>query len=282
MFKVQCLTSLFRQTNAGRSNPKLRLVLTTVILSLPVLIVDIIPWSPSTFVKLALSRLAKHTPGTKGYLKAQLALQAEELHSANTIINEQTSQLARLAEFCDGQSTRHTTALQQNAKEHQASLQHREKHITSLARQNTQLKQENTALLCSISKGNNAMGPVNAETYYVDEFDSLNHLIQSSVARMFKKSCNVELSSDASSKVRTLLASFNPCGTRTLEMLESYDQDIAALHESAVPRMALVRHLIALVLWDKILRQFAFGLDPATNKNLRAIERELISGDLPW
>lgn len=92
----------------------------------------------------------------------------------------------------------------------------------------------------------------------------------------------MELSSDASSKVITLLASFNPCGTRTLEMLGSYDQNIAALHESAVPRMALVRHLIALVLWDKILRRFAFGLDAATNKNLRAIERELIAGNLQY
>jgi hypothetical protein len=244
-----------------------------------VLIADM---TSSTFFELLLSPITKYAPGTKSYLKAQLALRTEELRSANTLINEQNFQLARLCEYCDDLSTRHTTALQQNAKEHQASLQHREKHITSLAHQMAQLKQENTALLCSISKGNNAMGPVNAETYYVDVFDSLNHLIQSSVARMFKRSCNVELSSDASSKVITLLASFNPCGTRTLEMLGSYDQNIAALHESAVPRMALVRHLIALVLWDKILRRFAFGLDAATNKNLRAIERELIAGNLQY
>ena len=180
--------------------------------------------------------------------------------------------------YCDYLETQYQEAMQQLKTQHQSSLQHREEHIASLADQLARLKQENSALLSSISKANSAQGPVNLETHYVDQFDSLNHLIQSSVAGMFKWSCKEELSSDAISQVCTLLDSIDPYGKRTLDMLKTYELGIATLHTNAAQRIALVRHLIALLLWDKILRRFAFGLDEDVDNNLCAMEHELISG----
>jgi len=181
--------------------------------------------------------------------------------------------------YCVDLETNCQATLQQLRAQHQSSLRHREEHIASLADQLARLKQENSALLASISKANRLQGPINIETYYVDQFDSLNHLIQSSVAGMFKWSCSAELSDDAISKVIKFLDSIEPCGKHTLDMLKTHNVGIATLHENAARRIALVRHLIALLLWDRVLRRFAFGLDVDVDKNLCAIEYELISGN---
>ena len=253
-------SSLRRRTK--RANRKL--ALTQVISDLLLLIADNQP----TLFGLALSQISRFTRHTKAHLKEHLRIREEELRKANALISERNHMIKQWSDYCEERAT-----------QHQSSIQHREEHITTLGHQVTKLKQENAALLSSISKSHSTMGPVNAEAYYVDEFDSLNHLIQSSVAGMFKRSSNVELSSDAISKIRTLLASISPYGTRTLEILDSHHMEIATFHKSALLRMALVRHLIALVLWDKVLHLFAFGLDVAADKNLREIENQLLSGN---
>ena len=162
--------------------------------------------------------------------------------------------------------------------QHKAALQKREDHIAVLAKDLAHLKQENSALLSSISKANSAQGPVKDDGYYVDQFEYLNHLIQSSIAGMFKWKSDADLSNNAVSKVVSLLDSIDPHGKCTLKMLRNYKPGVVTLHKDAVLRMALLRHLIALVLWDKIFRVFAFGLDGNVDQNLRTIERALFSG----
>jgi len=159
-----------------------------------------------------LSQIARFTPGTRNNIKAQLALRDDELRTAKVRLNEQQVKLDQWMSYCVDLETQYQAALQQLKTQHKSSLQHREEHIASLADQLARLKQENSALLSSISKANRAQGPVNPETYYVDQFDSLNHLIQSSVAGMYKWSCNTEISSDAISQVHNLLDSIDPCG----------------------------------------------------------------------
>lgn len=225
-----------------------------------------------------MSLAAQLTPGTKTYCKAKAAIREAELRESITLVNEQRAELNSWRHHCEAIEKIYKEELTSRETRHQTSIQRREDLIKSLADQLARLKQENSALLSSISKANSAQGPVNQETYYVDEFDSLNHLIQSSVAKMFKWSCETELPSYAIDKVHKFLECIEPHGNNTLKMLTAYNLEISILHKNAAQRIALVRHLIAVLLWDKVLRHFAFGLDGEIDKNLRAVEQQLISG----
>lgn len=150
--------------------------------------------------------------------------------------------------------------------------------IASKSEQNELLKQDNATLRAVIANSKSSAAPCHEESYYVEHLDGLNHLIQSSVAKAFKQSCNQNLSEEAGNTVLDIISSIDPWGKQTVETLSRVT--IWTLHKDARKRIALVRHIIALFLWDSVFDPFAFGLEKNISENLRAVEDNLSSGSI--
>ena len=160
-------------------------------------------------------------------------------------------------------------------KEHSTALQAREELINSQALENTQLKETVSSFNTYIANLNRAQEAVYQDSTYVEQLDTLNHFTQSSVASMFKWSCEHELSKEAALKVRGFLKEMDPYGKATLDILTRYGLTISDLHKDSTTRIILIRHIIALFLWKNVFSPFAFGLNENLSHNVQTLENNI-------
>jgi len=160
------------------------------------------------------------------------------------------------------------------------ALQAREHLINSQALENTQLKETITSFNTYIANLNRAQEAVHQDSTYIEQLDTLNHFTQSSLASMFKWSCEHELSEEAAHNVCAFLNEIEPYGKSTLDILTRYGVTISDLHEDSTTRIILIRHIIALFLWKNVFRPFVFGLDENLSRNMRTLENNIfLSGN---
>lgn len=155
-------------------------------------------------------------------------------------------------------------------KEYEKLVLDYQKKIILKEDENKMLKQDNSSLLMYIEKLNVGKEPVKQDSYYIEGFDSLNHLISSSVAKAFKSKPTRDLSLESANHIHNVLTRL---AGRTPGPMGG--QSISKIFKDSPKRTALVRHIIARVLWRYIFSPLAFGLQDNVETNLSAVVKYL-------
>jgi hypothetical protein len=195
-----------------------------------------------------------------------LSVADEKLSAANTKIQDLCQQIKQLQ--------RHNFS-QQKHFEQSSSNYMSEKEAEILF-----LKEDNSNLRGMIDEMKSANAVVHEDAHYIKLLESLNGTILSSVAKAFKSSCQQDLSEEAGNKILDTLSRIDPWGKQTVEALSLSKVTIWAFHKDAKKRMVLVRHIIALFLWESVFDPFAFGLEKTVSHNLRTIEKDILSSGI--
>ena len=102
--------------------------------------------------------------------------------------------------------------------------------------------------------------------YYVREFEKLNEAMKSWVASAFKaKQMERQLSNEEESQIKEALKAYHP-GRSFLSMLQLTRSSVRAVSQRPRTRMAFVRFIISLHMFQHIFRPFCFGVSDETRR----------------
>ena len=122
----------------------------------------------------------------------------------------------------------------------------------------TRVKEDNQSLRRYIDRMSNAQEPIRGEEKYTQRFEDLNNKITLWVLKQSKLNADVTLhDGNLRSSVLTKLESFGVCGRHAATSIRS---SLAQLYASKKTRASLIRHILALFLFDRVFYPFAFAL----------------------
>ena len=133
------------------------------------------------------------------------------------------------------------------------------------------LDKDNDLLRSQIATMGTAQEPVHEEDFYILKFNQINHDIESWTA---KESRNKPAPFTAET-METLISEVNLLGTLTPPSVETLKVELLHFHEDRRLRIALIRHIIAAVLFNTVLDRFAFGLNRESSEYFKFIESQL-------
>ena len=120
--------------------------------------------------------------------------------------------------------------------------------------------------------------PNHLDDYYIQQFDDLDHTIQSWAHKHSKQNSNVTLTSAEQIKILEQIAVFGPMGKKSAELLRP---QFLTLYTKLKTCRTLVRHIFAVFLFDQIFDPFALGLDNQVSNHLVFIEDNLFNQGNP-
>ena len=118
----------------------------------------------------------------------------------------------------------------------------------------------------------NAQEPLREEKYYILEFTQLGMDIESWAAKETRTMPSQPLSVTDSTRLVSELRAYGEHGKRAAEWFEHRNKKVFQERRN---RIALIRHFVAIVLYDQVFDQFAFGFERAYSQYLRNIENQL-------
>jgi hypothetical protein len=219
-------------------------------------------------------------PGTqnRGYIIShedyeQLRQRASDGEQYRLNVEDKERELGRLQEVMKDVETRHAAVVQ--------SFRER---LDKMESRNLGFENDNISLRTYIANLKIADAQTKDDAYYIDNLQGLNRMIESSVASVFIDNPSPrKLSNEAGLEILGVLSEFVPSGEFTARLLQDPTYDtIWTLHQDARKRVAFARHLIALFLWDRVFKPFAFGLPLEQSTILKEIEKYIVgNGALP-
>jgi hypothetical protein len=123
------------------------------------------------------------------------------------------------------------------------------------------LEKDNEELRGYIAEMRSAQGPVHDDGYYVQTADRLNLQIQSWVARNSKTISDPYIPDNLAREVFKFVERLGENGKKSLQSLTSDHSSLQMLYKYSRSRIAVIRHIIALFLFQSIFHPFAVGLD---------------------
>jgi hypothetical protein len=134
------------------------------------------------------------------------------------------------------------------------------------------LKKDNTLLRAQIADMSGAQEPLREEKYYILEFSQIGMDIDSWAAKETRTMSKQPLSESDSLQ---LLSSLHTCGAHGTKAAEWFGGKDKRFFEERRNRIALIRHVTAIVLFDRVFDRFALALKPEFSEYLKSIEKEL-------
>ena len=140
------------------------------------------------------------------------------------------------------------------------------------------LRNDNQSLRMYIDSMRNAQEPIRGEEKYTQAFEDLNNKITSWILTQSKKNADVTLKdANIRTAIMTKIKSFGKYGVHTATQIEPTLQQLYASKKTRAP---LIRHILALFLFDRVFDPFAFALkypDPSHDASnyLKFIENDL-------
>ena len=130
---------------------------------------------------------------------------------------------------------------------------------------------DNNMLRSRIVEMSTAHGPVHEDGYYIQRLQQLNETMKSWVATAFKsKQIERDLSDkDELQLSMTLNASHH--GRSLLSMIRQARCSLTEIYLRPRIRMAFVRNLISMYMWEQIFRPFCFGLSAQERRILNNV-----------
>jgi hypothetical protein len=167
---------------------------------------------------------------------------------------------------------------------HAAAVQSFRERLDKVESRNLGFENDNISLRTYIANLKIADAQTKDDAYYIDNLQGLNRMTESSVASVFIDNPSPrKLSKEAGLEILGILSEFVPSGRFTARLLQEPTYDtIWTLHQDPRKRVAFARHLIALFLWDRVFKPFAFGLPLEQSTILKEIEKYIVrNGALP-
>jgi hypothetical protein len=134
------------------------------------------------------------------------------------------------------------------------------------------IQKDNENLREYITSMSKAQEPIRGEDFYVQSFEELRGHIQSWMAKNSKLNAKEILAEGVQTEVAAFLDKCGPHGIITSKKFGSQIRDLWTSRRTRVP---LLRHIVALFLFETVFDRFAFGHDRAASEYLKWIEGDL-------
>jgi predicted RNase H-like nuclease (RuvC/YqgF family) len=136
------------------------------------------------------------------------------------------------------------------------------------------LENDNERLRRVLAKMSKARQPLRNEEYYQRQFDFLNNEIEMWAVAQSKKSKPDEFTTDSKDYIISVLKDVgHSCGAESAEYLRTR---MLKLYKKRPIRIALIRHILGLYIFDKVLRKYAFGFDDVRSTYLNGLEDQFL------
>lgn len=136
------------------------------------------------------------------------------------------------------------------------------------------LENDNERLRGVLAKMSKARQPLRNEEYYQRQFDFLNNEIETWVVAQSKKSKPDEFTRDSKDYIISVLKDVgHSCGAESAEYLRTR---MLKLYKKRPTRIALIRHILGVYIFDKVLRKYAFGFDDVRSTYLNGLEDQFL------
>ena len=140
-----------------------------------------------------------------------------------------------------------------------------------LAKRCLDLDKDNDLLRSQIATMGSAQEPVHEEDFYILNFNQINHDIDSWTAKETRN----KPTPFTDETVETFITGIKVIGMLTPLSIETLKVELRHFHEDRRLRIALIRHVIAVVLFNTVLDRFAFGLNRESSDYFKFIESQL-------
>jgi hypothetical protein len=134
------------------------------------------------------------------------------------------------------------------------------------------IERDNENLRDFINSKSRPQEPNHAEDFYIQAFDDLKNGISDFVAKHSKLNSKETLSPAMQTKILAALAEFGNMGQSTSAFLKS---NLTSLYTNRQTRIPLLRHIVAIHLFDKIFVRFAYAVTTETSEYLKGLENQL-------
>jgi hypothetical protein len=134
------------------------------------------------------------------------------------------------------------------------------------------IQKDNESLREYITSMSKAQEPIRGEEFYVQLFEELRGHIQSWMAKNSKLNAKETLEETVPSEVSGFL---EKCGAHGVFTAQRFGGEIRELWTDRKTRVPLLRHVVALFLFETVFDRFAFGHDRAASEYLKWIEGDL-------
>jgi len=137
------------------------------------------------------------------------------------------------------------------------------------------LSTDNERLRTYIARRESDLKPLHSEDYYIQKFRELNAEIELWIAKYAKTTAKPLTDSEEKTLLKKL-SGLGASGEESSKVL-SIKNTFQTLYEDARSRIRLLRHIVALFLFEQILSPFAVGLSPEVSNALSSIEGTILS-----
>ena len=189
-----------------------------------------------------------------------------DLQNTNRLLQGDCNRLSEQLQTTENQFSSLQHRSTEEIRQLQASIQSEEQKSAAIQKNNSDLR----SLIGRMSK---VQEPLRGEDHYIKLFDDLKNDIDSWVAGHSKKNANASLRPQVPSTILVKLGALGEHGQHTTEFLRL--PHLLQLYSGKKTRIPLIRHVVALYLFDQIFEPFAFGLTRDSSKNMIDIEDQL-------
>jgi hypothetical protein len=152
----------------------------------------------------------------------------------------------------------------------QNQLQQVQHLLVSESNSRATLTKDNYLLRSQIAEMSSAQDPLRDEQFYILEFNQIRMDIESWAAKETRTMPKQFLSESESFQLISLLKTYGETGNNVAEWFRRKDR---RFFQERRTQIALIRHLIAVVLFDQVFNRFAFGFDRSHSKYFTDIEK---------
>jgi predicted nucleic acid-binding Zn-ribbon protein len=157
-----------------------------------------------------------------------------------------------------------------------------EAEVTKLNAEIVGLRFDNEDLRRYIVKMENNLQPVQDEEYYIRMFEEIRSEVENWVAKQGKSNAGPALSPSDEGKLFKILSGLGSTGRKSAEFL-SQNSFCTVWYANTRSRIQLLRHIVAIFLFEKIFKPFAAGLPTKFSEALFWIGDDVISrGSSLW
>ena len=151
-----------------------------------------------------------------------------------------------------------------------------EKEVAKLNAQMVGLRHDNDEIRSYIIKMESDLLPVRDEEYYIQLFEGIKSEVEMWSAKHGKSNAGATLSQEHEDRLFDAIANLGNSGTASVNFLRANPRFFRAWYSNARSLIQLIRHVIAVFLYDKIFEPFAAGLPTEFSKSLVWIGNDVI------
>lgn len=199
--------------------------------------------------------------------------------------------VSRVMHGQSGQSMESYEGLERKAIRYRAERNGAESKVKELQHQLVQFTRQSESLRLSVSslRSQNdtfrtqifAMGtgggPVQNEEFYSSRFENLKFSVEKKLRSLLKDDGKYTLPETSHASVLRRISRVGILGIECKNFLTSGKYTIQALHLNVKWRQLLLRHIVALFLYVRVLEPFAFGLAQDVSTALKCVDKSVLS-----